>query len=272
MKYVVFVYHLHMRKPFVILDTLLTFTTLFLLTAVVVGYFTRQTHIILTVSLCGTLGITYFTGKLAARKQIPKQRKQERKEKLQYFLFSPPQDAVDFVREALETKGAVDERDGLLIVKKTAFYVALTPEKVTVAVLARVFAAAKAQGVKRLVFLSAYGADDEATETASCLLSPQTEIWEWDKVYALLSYLHHTPTQTLKLQKPKKRKKLGTVMLLALRRENAKRYLFAAIVMLVFARFVAHGVLYIVFSAVCIVLALLSRLRIGERLSGKTAP
>ena len=55
----------------------------------------------------------------------------------------------------------------------------------------------------------------------------------------------------------------------ALARENARKYLFSAVITLLFARFMPYSVFYVVIASVSLTLALLSRLNITEKLKAK---
>lgn len=257
-----------MKKPSVIIDTALTLAALFFLGCIVMGYFTRNTGSILCAAAVFSLTVTFFTGRLTEKRHMPQKKKRKLDDLMNKFVFSPHDYAYRFTLDALTDKCAVKEENGLILAGGTAFCVRLTGEKVSTAVLAERYAAATQLRAKRLVILSAYGAEQDALETAKLLSAPTAEIWDFCKVYAFFVYLKHPPTETLRL-KPTRKKKFGAVFSIALRRENARRYLFSAIVTLLFARFLPYSVFYVVIAAISLVLAILCRLRIAERLSSK---
>lgn len=245
-----------MKKPSALIDTVLTFAALFLLCAVVVGYFSRKTSVVLLTAFPIALGITFFAGLLAGKRRAPKARRKQLENLRNKFLFSPPEYAFSFVRETLAHKGEPTEKDGLLLCGATAFCVCLTAEKISLAQLANRYAAAHAAGARKLVFLSAYGAEADAESTAPQLQSPEVQIFDWESTYRFFVALKHPPTETFRLSSPRKTRGITG----ALKRENSRKYLFAAIVLLFGARFMPYAPLYAVFAALCIVLAVLCRL------------
>ncbi len=256
-----------MKKLSSVLDTALTLAALFLLGAILIGYFAPRTTA-LFFALIFALTATYFTSLWTQKRQKPKAHKQKLEGIRNKFLFSPAEYAQSFVREALCKKDDVQETDGLLLVGKTAFSVHLIPEKVNARTLADRYAAATRLHVKRLVLLSAYGGEKDAVSTAMLLSQPKVEILDFERTYALLSYLGCPPTETLRLQPAKKR--LRSVAAGALRKKNARKYLTVAILTLLFARFTPYGILYIAVSATALVLALLCRIDIVGRIAKKT--
>lgn len=247
-----------MKKTVRIFDSVLSFCVLLLFFFIAVRYFVPSVVSAAALALTFTLCTLFFTGKWAEKKRAPRVRKQKLTELCNKFLFSPPDYALDYVYNALCTKGTPRQENGLLVLGQTAFCVCLTPDKVRTAFLAERFAAAGALPVRRLVFLSAYGADEEAAQTAPCLHDPCVEIWAWEKVYDFFCYLHCPPTQTLPLVKDKSRPRY---LRHALRRENARHYLIAAVVTLLFARFMPYAVLYVVIAALCLTLSVACRCR-----------
>jgi len=256
-----------MKKTSVIIDAFLTFAATFLLAAAVIGYFARDTLAVTISAAIVALAATFFTGKLSAHRARPKKLRQKQKEILNKFLFSMPDYAYDFTLNAIRRKREPIERDGLTIARKTAFSVKLTPQKISCAELASVYAAAAKNECSRLVILSAYGAQADAAEFCGLLGTPAAEIWDFAKVYDFYSHLGCAPTESLKLASGKK--KFGAVLSGALARENARRYLFSAVITLLFARFMPYSVFYVVIASVSLTLALLSRLNITEKLKAK---
>lgn len=256
-----------MKKPSVIIDTVLTFAAIFLLCAVVAGYFTSDKAYTVPAALIAALAVTFFTSRLSAKRRLPKKRKRKLGELLNKFIFSTPAYAYDHVLDAIKSKHAVAEQNGFIVSGGTAFYVKIDPEKIGFSTLAERYSAAAEIKAERLVILSAYGADTQTAETARLLSAPKTEIWDFEQVYRLLAHLGHAPTETLVLTRP--RKKLGAAIRGALSRENARGYLFTAIVTLLFARFMPYSVLYVAVSAVAVTLSVLCRLRVAERIASK---
>lgn len=131
--------------------------------------------------------------------------------------------------------------------------------------LSKLYAAASEAGAKRLVVLSSHGASDEAASYLPMLSMPKVEIWDFDKTYDFFSRLKSSPAETLEVKKDKK--SFRGFAAGALKRENARRYLLTAVVTVIFARFLPHPELYIFVSALTLVLALLCRLKVAERLA-----
>ena len=250
-----------MKKVTTVFDTVLTFVALFLLGSVIAGYFLHSA--VLATSLTFTFAVLFFTGRLSLRRNKRKEDRRRLNDLRNKFLFSPPDYAFDHVWRAVEKKCTPQQTNGFIMGGKTAFYVCLTPDKVSSSLLAERYASAVQAGAKRLVFLSAYGGQDEALDTAKRLTQPDVEIWDWEKVYDFLASLGYPPAETLPLPAaPKQRARLLSG---ALKRENARRYLFTAIVTLLFARFMPYAVFYVAIAAVSLALAILCRIDITRR-------
>lgn len=259
-----------MKKVTALFDTVLTFVALFVLACIVAGYFLHATVAVVATALTLSLTVLFFTGRHSVRRAAKQADKKTTEEKRNKFLFSPPSYAFDFAMRAVTRKcPAARERDGLIVAAKTAFCVCLTPDRVRTAFLAERYATAAALAVKRLVFLSAYGAEADAEDTASRLTDPATEIWDWDKTCDFFTKLGCPPTETLALPKRKRR---GKILSEALSRAHARKYLFAALVTLLFARFLPYSVLYVTIAAVSLTLSLVCRFDVATRLRNKRKP
>ncbi|MCI8458139.1 MAG: hypothetical protein HFE46_00510 [Clostridia bacterium] len=259
-----------MKKISSLFDTLLTFAALFLLSCVTAGYFVRSTPAVLASACTFTFAVLFFTGIFSRRRRKPKEKQKKLNELRNKFLFSPPDYALDFTEQAVRKKCEPKRQDGFILSDKTAFCVCLTPEKVRTAFLAERYAAAARLGVARLVFLSAYGAEEDAAQTVEQLREPAAEIWDWEKVYEFFASLGCPPTQTLTLAAPAKQR--SRAIRNAFVRRNARRYLFAAIVTLLFARFMPYGALYVIIASLSLVAALVCRTGIAERRKAKKKP
>ncbi len=252
-----------MKKISTVIDTVLTVAALFLLCSVIAGYFTRKTSVIILSSLTAAVALAFFTGRLAEKRKAPKVKKRKLGELMNKFLFSPPEYAQAFTVRAISNRAIPSEKNGFVFAGKTAFSVRLVPEKIGAATLAERYSAAAKLGAKKLVILSAYGAETDAAETASLLSEPTAEIWDFEKVYDFFSKLGCAPTETMKLE-PKKRK-FGELAAGALKKQNARKFLFSAIVLLLWARFVPYSGLYVIIASISVVLAAFCRFRPYER-------
>ena len=145
-----------MKKPSVVLDTVLSFAATFLLCAVITGYFTRDTLTVTVTALTVTLAVTFFLTRILRKKRAPARQRRKLQELCNKFLFSPPEYAFAFTKKALGTRCTPVEHNGLLLTNAAAFCVCLTPAKITVAFLAEKYGAAAVKKKKRLVFLSAF--------------------------------------------------------------------------------------------------------------------
>lgn len=243
-----------MKKISAFLDTVLTFAALALFCAVTVGYFTRKTTIIILCSVTVAAAVTYIIRILIRRHDAPKALRRKRSEILNGFMFNKSNYAYDFALNAISKKCSPEQTNGLISSGKTAFKVLMIPEKISAADLAFAYSAASDINAEKLVIMSAYGAAEDAQTVADLLSEPSVEIWDFDKVYDFFASLGCEPTETLKLQ-PKK-KEFSQVLWGAINRRNAKRYLFGAIVLLLWARFIPYSVAYVCVASVCITLAL----------------
>lgn len=252
-----------MKKFSTVIDTLLTAAALFLLCSVIAGYFTRKTSAILLSSLTAAVALTFFTGRLAERRKAPSVKKRKLRELMNKLLFSPPEYAQAFTVRAISNRAIPSEKNGFVLAGKTAFAVRLVPEKIGAATLAERYSAAAKLGARKLVILSAYGAESDAAETARLLAEPTAEIWDFEKVYDFFERLGCAPTETMKLE-PQKRK-FGALAAGALKKENARKFLFSSIVLLLWARFVPYSALYVIIASISVVVAIFCRFKPNER-------
>ena len=254
-----------MKKLSYFIDTVITLAALFVLGGVTAGYFLSDTVMIVTFSAVFSLSATYFTGMSSRRTRRKTEKAQNIDAVRNKFVFSPSSYAYDFTIKAISRRCTPIEKNGYILTPAAAFKPHFTPEKVSAAELSKLYAAATETGAKRLVVLSSYGLSEDAVKYLPLLDSPKVEIWDFNKTYDFYSHLGSTPTETLKIRKDKK--SLRGFTLVALQRKNARRYLFTAVVTLIFARFLPYSALYIFVSALTLVLALLCRLRVAERMT-----
>ena len=254
-----------MKKLSNIIDTVITLGALAVLGAVTAGYFLRDRVMIFTFAAVFSLATTYFTGITSRRVRVKSQKAKDMEAVMNKFVFSPESYAYDFTLSAISRRCTPEEKNGFILTPSAAFKPHFTPDKVSAAELSKLYAAALETGAKRMVVLSSFGASDDALKYIPMLTSPKVEIWDFNKAYDFFSHLGCTPSDKLEVKKEKK--SFRGFAAGALKRENARRYLFTAVVTLVFARFLPHPALYIFVSALTLVLALLCRLRIAERLT-----
>ena len=237
-----------MKKSVVLFDTLFTFAAVFFAALFISDWFLRDARVF-PFAVIAALFVSFFVLRKHRKKVTPPR---ELDALLNKFVFSPKNYAMVFTRNALMRKGTPRRKNGVLTVGVTSFYPCFLPEKLGTAQIADGYARAAKEGSKRLVILSAYGANPEATQLAVRLQDPQTEVWDFAKVYAFFCYLGHPPTQTLRL----KTKKQRFVLKDAVAKPKAVKYVFTAVVLLFFARFAPFAPLYAVTAAVCFTLAL----------------
>ncbi|MDE7396036.1 MAG: hypothetical protein K2M95_07985 [Clostridiales bacterium] len=239
-----------MKNSAVLFDTLFTFAAVFFAALFISDWFLRDARVF-PFAVTAALFVSYFV--LRRHRKKPLRKAPDTLDALlNKFVFSPPEYALSFSRKALERKGTVQRKNKLLRVGTTAFYPCFLPEPLTAANVTEGYARAVKLGAKRLVILSAYGAASETAALAARLQDPQTEVWDFARVYAFFCYLGHPPTQTLRLKSQKKRFALKD----AVARPKAIKYVFTATVLLFFARFAPFAPLYAVTAAVCFTLAL----------------
>lgn len=239
-----------MKKSAVLFDTLFTFAAVFFAALFISDWFLRDARV-LPFAVTTALFVSFFVLRMHRKK--PLRKSPERLDALlNKFVFSPPDYALSFTKDALGSKGTAREENGLLQVGKAAFYPCFVPEPLSTVRVAEGYARAAKSGAQRLVILSAYGATPDADTLASRLQDPQTEIWDFAKVYSFFCHLGHPPTETLRLKSRKKRFAIKD----AVTKPKAIKYVFTAGVLLFFARFAPFAPLYAVTAAVCFTLAL----------------
>ena len=254
-----------MKKLSYIIDTVITLIALFVLGAVTAGYFLRDTVMITTFATVFSLATTYFTGITSDRARKKSQKAQDIDAIRNKFVFSKGDYGYDITLKAISNRCTPIQKDGFILTPAAAFKPYFTPDKVSAQELSKLYSAAIGTGAKKLVVLSSYGASSDAMKYLPMLEAPKVEIWDFNKTYDFFSCLRSAPTEKLEARKDKKSFK--RFALVALKRENSRRYLFTAVVTLIFARFLPHPALYIFVSALTLVLALLCRLKVADRLT-----
>lgn len=260
--------HYMTKKIADFIDTLLTFCCTALLGIVCARYFTHEPSAVLLCGAIAGLAVTALIGLGRRKRQGPKQRRDRIERVRHQFIFRSRADSHAYVLRALQKRYDVTDCGDYLRVGKTAVAVCLSAEKLTLARLADLYGSVRGNS-RRLLILTACGADKEAESAAETLPDTDTEIFAFDRVYALLQWLDALPPEEIVL---KKRKRAGAKALLgqALSRQNAKRYLMLALLMLFSSLFMRFGVYYVVFAALLIVLALLCRIDVLRLLRKKT--
>ena len=237
------------KKSAAVFDTLFTFAAAFLAALFLGDYFLRDMRVF---PFAATAAL--FAAFFVRRGHRAKKRKTVNLEELaNKFVFSPKPYALSFTKAALSNRGDPQEEDGVLTLAGTAFYPCFLPEPLTPAHIAEGYGRAAKSGAERLVFLTANGAAQSAAVLAARLQSPQTEIWDFARVYAFFRYLKAPPKETLALKSNKTRFTLKSTVA----RPKALKYAFTALVLLFFARFAPFAPLYAVTAAFCFTLALL---------------
>ena len=254
-----------MKKLSYIIDAVITLGALTVLGAVTAGYFLKDRVMIFTFATVFALTATYFTGITSDRVRKKSQKSKDIEASMNKFVFSPESYAYDFTLAAISKRCEPVERSGFILTPAAAFKPHFTPDKVSASELSKLYALALETGAKRVVVLSSFGVGSDAEKYLPMLSNPNVEIWDFNKVYDFFSRLGCTPTEKLEVKKEKK--SLRGFAARALKKENARRYLFTAVVTLIFARFLPHPALYVFVSSLTLVLALLCRMRVAERLT-----
>jgi len=249
------------NKVALTIDRILLFIVSAFFGIVVAGYFSRNTAVILLSGLLSAFCITALCT-IFGQKKRDKNIEREVGEVMMQFFLKGKAFAFETVLEALKTRYAVTIEKGFIVANRTAVAVRLLPEPLKFAELCRLYAA-RLDGVKRLLILTARGADNESKQVAGRLPDCKVTILNGEKVYRLLQSLEQLPAITIKLLDKKRNWKGFFVN--ALKPKNARRYLFVALLLLFSSIFMPASIFYLVVAAVCLALAILCRVDVVKR-------
>ncbi|MCL2061091.1 MAG: hypothetical protein FWH03_00495 [Firmicutes bacterium] len=249
-----------------IIDGILLFLVTAFFGIAFAGYFSRSTYVILAAGITAALAVTALV-RLFRKRGAPLIKKRDYDEMWLHFFLSGETYCLEYMYNALHTRYAAEQREGYLLVNKTAVFVHFKPEVFSFAQLCAIFARMRTEGIKRIAVLTAAGADREAKRTAALLPESKFFIADGEQVYRILRRLDALPKIEIKL----KSARLGFKEFLtrAVAPAAAKRYLFTALFLIGSSFIMPNSVYFIVVAAICIVLTVLAKIDIAKRLGNR---
>ncbi|MCL2375217.1 MAG: hypothetical protein FWC82_01670 [Firmicutes bacterium] len=249
------------NKVALTIDRILLFIVSAFFGIAVAGYFSRNTAVILLSGLLSAFCITALCA-IFGQKKRDKNIEQKVQEVMMQFFLKGRAFAFETVLEALKTRYAVNIEKGFIIANRTAVAVKLLPEPLKFTELCRLYAT-RPNEIKRLLILTARGADNESKQVMGRLPDCKVTVLGGEKVYRLLQSLEQLPAVSIKLIEKKRDWKGFFVR--ALEPKNARRYLFVALLLLFSSIFMPASIFYLVVAAVCLALAILCRVDVVKR-------
>jgi len=248
-----------------ITDRILLFiVTMFFATAVA-GFFSRDTVVILAAAFASAFCVTALIGLLRKNRRSDIPRREFEETMLQFFC-QKEDFAFDTVFTALSKRYHAEKRDGYILINRTAVYPRLSPAPLTLAWLYGIYAG-RADNIKRIVILTAAGAERGVLPIAALLGGISVTVLGGDDSYRVLRKLNSLPEITVKLDKKKIKPK--EFLLRALSPVSAKRYLFTALFLIGSSFILPNSIYYIAVAAICLGLAFLSKINLADKVKSK---
>ncbi len=254
-----------MKKSYIskFIDTLITFLTAAFFTMAVAGYFMGDTAAIIAAAVAGGLAMTALLSLSQAKKQ--KKTDPQIRETMNQFIFGGEDFALGHFFNALCKRYKPVSHNGFLMVRATAVFVKIRLNKLSASDTAIFYGLARAQNAKRLLILTAAGADKDCAALIKTLPDIKITVLNEEKVFSLLKALGAIPPVLIKLNKPKKAP-LKDFALGALEPDRSRGYFYISFILIVSSLFMRHGIYYLCVSALCLTLGVLCRLDIKQKL------
>lgn len=246
------------------IDSILLFASLSILGFIVVGYFSRQTVVILISGFTFGLGCTFLINLFKDKKSLPAKKRKQLENSMNRFIYSGSDFCLNYFKTALSKKYDIIVRNDFLIINRTAIFVYFKPQKLNLTAFSEFYGNA-AEQASRILILTAYGADAQVLTTAAALEPIKTDIFSYEKVYELLKWLNAVPQDLPIIKKKKSTAKI--FIMETFNKRKAKNYLFIALILLFSSMFMPFGIYYIVMGSVLICVSVLCQINIIERLN-----
>lgn len=248
-----------------IIDNILTFLTATFFSIAVAGYFSSDYKIIIAAALTCAVCITALTDMLREkRKPLENPRI---KEVLTQFIYNDEKFAFDHVRDALSKKYTAESKGKFILVNgTTAVFVRLKPGKISGKDISYIYGDARAHA-KKIVVLSVDGADGDCLAVADALPDPKIFVFDGKKTFELLEFLDALPETEITLKR--KKATAPEFFRACVSPPRARRYFFVSLILLVSSFFMPQSIYYIVTASVCMVLGIVSKIDIAEKLRKK---
>lgn len=241
------------------IDTVLLFICLSVLGIISARYFTKSVSVIFLSGFTCALVLTFFIGMFKRRKELPKLKQKIIDDALTQFIFSTQEFCFKYMLDSLSKKYDVTSDNNVIFINNTAVVVHLIASPLSLKTLAENYANLTGK-VKKLIFLTAYGAEPKASAIAAQLPNIKVSIFDFNKVYSLLNSLDCLPKNEIVMLKKKTNLKL--IAREAFSVNKAKKYLIAALLLLASSIFMPYSVYYIVVASILITAAILCRINI----------
>ena len=245
-----------------IIDNVLTFLTATFFSIAVAGYFSNDFKVILVSALTCAVCITALTDMFREnRKPLENPRI---KEVLTQFIYNDEKFASDYICAALEKKYTVENKGKFILVNGvTAVFVRLKPGRISAKDIAYIYGDARAHA-KKTVILSVDGADTDCLAVAEVLPAPKIIVFDGKKTFELLEFLDALPETEITLKR--NRPTASQFFRACISPQRARRYFFVSLVLLLSSFFMPQSIYYIITASVCMILGIISKINLVERL------
>ncbi|MCL2797456.1 MAG: hypothetical protein FWD58_05335 [Firmicutes bacterium] len=269
-------------------DRVLLFLVSGFFAVAIVGYFSRNTAVILSAGFAGAVSVTALTGLLKSRRKSRSLTAGEFSDVMMQFYLMGAAGCFEAVLRALE-RNRPKKRDGYILAGKTAVFVEFYPEPLSLARLFQIYAEVNAEAnaekpknptngdggglpppyemykVRRVLVLTMAGATDEVLKTAPLLPGAPVTVFGGERTCRLLRFLGGLPEVTLALKREKR--SYRRFLSAALSGAACKRYLITALLLVGTSFIMPMPLYYLIAAAFLITLAVLAKMNVGKRLN-----
>jgi len=251
-------------KTSVAIDRGLMFLVSAFFAIAIAGYFTRDTIMIALVALPLALSSTALVGFYKERKAKGLHSKTAELTMVQFYL-KPKNFALDTVFNALQSRYKCVKNGEFIIVNDSiAVCVSIPPSALRLEKFCAVFSKLP-PATKRLVFITAKGRHSSlARDIAQIDLNVEIKVLSCEQTHILLDRLNSLPDINYNLKPARRSAKEFFVA--ALSPKASRRYLFTALLLIGSSFFMPTSIYFIIFGAICLLLAIISKIDVLGRL------
>ncbi|MCL2847208.1 MAG: hypothetical protein FWE13_00455 [Firmicutes bacterium] len=249
------------------IDKFLLFCVSGVLAIAIAGYFSRDTWLIALVSITSAFSITALVSFYKEKKNTKIKNKKVDLALMQFY-FKDKQFAYDTIFNALSTRYKCRNDVEFIIVNETiAVYPYLVPKTLSFEKFCEILGNLP-NDYKRLVIVTTKGKGSSFSKEMALLdLSIDVKVLSSEKTYNLLKQLDGLPKNEHNL-KPNRRT-AREFLVAALSPKAARRYLFTALLLIGSSFFMPISIYFMIVGGLCLLLAVLSKLNIIERIKQK---
>ena len=239
-----------------IVDKILLFLTAVFFTIAIAGFFSRDFLFISLVAITCALSVTALVS-LKKEKKVSINPKIIHEAMLQFY-FKEKAFAFDTIKNALSIRYGVSvDEQYIMLNNLTAVHVCISNTPLCFDRFCTIYRECP-MAVKRLVIVTSVGANvDTQKLIAAIMLGIEVEIINGEMLYKMLDRLNALPVIDIRFKAA--RRTAREFLAYALSPKATRRYLFTALVLIGSSFFMPSSVYFLVFGALCLGLALLSK-------------